>query len=126
MSTIRHSVTGTYTQAMLATHERRRPKPRRSSDGGRPLVTPFLPSHGRQPLIAVSSHDEALHRNQMVQHGSMRGHLVASPDRVENPPMVRVPSGRSARGVERLLATLGEQIHQCPDDARDGAIVGPL
>ncbi len=74
----------------------------------------------------MRAHDEALHRDQVVQHGSMRRHLVAPPDRVEDPPVVRVRSGRSTGRVEGLLATLGEQVHERPDDPRDGAIVGTV
>ena len=61
---------------------------------------------------------------EVVEHRAMGRHLVAPPDRLEDAPVVLVGARGPAGRVQRLLAALGEQIHERVDDARDGAIVG--
>src|SRR5262245_62050187 len=90
------------------------------------LLGLFLPSPGSLALLAVGSHHQALHRDQMVEHGPVGRHFVAAPDRVENPPMIRVRPGRAAGRVKRFFTALGEEIHERADDPSDGAIVGTV
>src|SRR5438477_2897404 len=70
------------------------------------------PSHRLLALVALGSRHEALHRDQMIQHGAMCRRFVAPPDGVEDPPVVLVRAGGSARGQQGLLAALRQQVHE--------------
>src|SRR5215813_1886102 len=107
---------GTYTEGAAAEHERLPQGFRLRFASPLTLLGLSLPSPGCLAVLAVGSHHQALHRDQVVQHGPVSRHLVAAPDRVENPPMVRVGPGGAAGRVKGFLTALGEEIHERPHD----------
>src|SRR5262245_11569993 len=66
---------------------------------------------------------ERLDRDEMIDHGLARGAAVALRDRLHDAPMVLMRAGGASRRVDRLLATLPEQIHDRVHEAGDGAVV---
>src|SRR3972149_11637690 len=56
----------------------------------------------------LRSHDQALDRDQVVQHGPMGRHLVPAPDRLQDPHVILMGAGRPTRRLQWLLAALGQ------------------
>src|SRR6266540_871789 len=83
----------------------------------------LLPGRRADSLVPVGAHDEALHRDEMVEHGAMSRQLITPLDGLEDPAMVVVRTGRPPRRQERLLPTLGQEVDEGVDDPGDGAIV---
>src|SRR5213593_3567760 len=66
---------------------------------------------------------EPLDRDEVVEHRLPRRGGIASRDRPEYPAMVLVRACGPARGVEGLLAALGQEVHDRVRDPRDRAVV---
>src|SRR2546426_229813 len=66
---------------------------------------------------------EPLDRDEVVEHRLPRRGGIASRDRLEYPAMVLVRACGPARGVEGLLAALGQEVHDRVRDPRDRSVV---
>src|SRR5204863_6413433 len=73
---------------------------------------------------ALGAEHESLDGGDVIAHRRARGLGIVPADRAQDAPMVLVRAGGPARRVERLLAALGEQVHDRVSDAGDGAVVG--
>src|SRR5439155_2532617 len=73
--------------------------------------------------VLCRAEHESLDRDEMVEHRLSRGGAVAARDRLDDSSMVLMRARGPARRVERLLATLGEQIHDRVHEPRDRPIV---
>src|SRR5919108_521054 len=82
-----------------------------------------LAARPRAATLLIAAEDQRFDGLQMVDHRLPRGGLVAVANGAEQPTVVVVRALRSARRVERVLATLAQQIHHGVRDAGDRPIV---